>query len=686
MAGAATTLTLVGVITAAATVLAAPNCDATGTFTSWCAIDRIGNETRANNYTDHGQLRPAVAALVGSATMDYVVTWQSELQDGSAEGVYAAVFEGTTGRVKVPEFLVNTGTTNLSQSRPAVAGTSDGGFVIVWQSLHAAPSTNDEGVFSKLYRASGAVARATSYVNTLRLHGQTDPAVAASDAGGFMVVWTSAFQDGSLEGVYARVHGTNGAPTTAEIRVNQFVSGSQRHPAVAALSGGRGYVVAWESHGQNTHTSGSSLIFARVFDVSGNALSGEIAVDAAPSGGNSAYPAVAGIQHAEYSFVVAWERTSGSAAATGEHLHARVFNAQYAATNTTEIDVATTRTGSQRAATVAALPDGDFIVGWQSEHEASEEGVYAQLFHLHHAGQRKQLGETQLNAETLHGQTRPRLAVIGQDANATYLMAAWQSDFQDGSVKGVYKQRLRYGLPTQPATCDEEVISYYGAEPSNCVVMSNCRANLCRCILGRSAAEPSGNHSDWRCMANSTATAQALKSLRCDAQRQCFTAYRQCVEVAAYIVGAPDATGIGTECRTWGRLLREATRQASTPGWFAGSTLRQSCAATACQMYSQAPTRCSFIVDGGPDDTVNAVCTAPPPIAEIAAAAATTAAPGGGSGSGPGAGGTPAPASGGTPTPPRAPTGPSTSPASTARWHLAAAASVAVGALLLILA
>src|SRR5512143_3986766 len=89
----------------------------------------FGPETLGNTTTERDQAYPQIAALKDGG---YVVTWQSDNQDGSVWGIYAQRYDASGAKVG-GETLVNT-TTAGTQVNPHVAALSDGGYVISWQS------------------------------------------------------------------------------------------------------------------------------------------------------------------------------------------------------------------------------------------------------------------------------------------------------------------------------------------------------------------------------------------------------------------------------------------------------------------------------------------------------------------------------------------------------------------------
>ena len=79
-----------------------------------------------------------------------MVTWQSNNQDGDSLGVFGQRYD-VTGAPVDSEFQVNTHTQS-SQSEPSVAALSDGGFVVTWQSEDQDGS--DGGIFARIFSVS----------------------------------------------------------------------------------------------------------------------------------------------------------------------------------------------------------------------------------------------------------------------------------------------------------------------------------------------------------------------------------------------------------------------------------------------------------------------------------------------------------------------------------------------------
>jgi hypothetical protein len=253
----------------------------------------LGSEFQVNQYTTGFQTLPAVAL---DADGDFVVVWQSHLQDGSYAGVFGRRF-ASTGAPLAGELQVNSFTTGY-QAGPAVAPDADGDFVIVWEGEGEADSS---GVFARRFNAPGVPQAGEFLVNTYTSSNQARPDVSMSGNGAFVVIWQSEGQDGSNEGVFGRRFNAAGSPLAAEFRVNSQTMFAQRNPVVGVDDEGD-LVVAWESVGGQD--GGSTGVFAQRFDSVGVAVAGEFQVNLRTVNAQT-YPAVGVDQNGD--FVVVWQ-------------------------------------------------------------------------------------------------------------------------------------------------------------------------------------------------------------------------------------------------------------------------------------------------------------------------------------------------------------------------------------------
>ena len=211
-------------------------------------------EFRVNTYTTNDQMYPAIAGLINGG---FAVTWAGDGQDGSGYGIYGERYDAS-GVAQGAEFQVNTYTTN-DQYNSAIAGLTNGGFVVTWQSDQ---DGSGYGVYGQRYDASGVAQGGEFRVNTYTTSFQYVPAIAALTDGGFVVTWRSDAQDGSYYGVYAQRYDGSGVAQGVEFRVNTYTTSNQWNAAVAALSTG-GFVVTWESYLQDGSYDG---VYAQRYD------------------------------------------------------------------------------------------------------------------------------------------------------------------------------------------------------------------------------------------------------------------------------------------------------------------------------------------------------------------------------------------------------------------------------------
>src|SRR5439155_1436123 len=136
------------------------------------------------------------------------------------------------------------------QNYPSVAALSDGSFVVVWTSW--TEDRGHAGVYGQRYSAPGAPVGGEFRVNSFRHGTQALPCVAGLSDGGFVVAWTSRYQDGNGSGIYGQrySHNTPVDPVGGEFRVNTYTASDQDESSVTGLSNGE-FVVVWQSWNQD---------------------------------------------------------------------------------------------------------------------------------------------------------------------------------------------------------------------------------------------------------------------------------------------------------------------------------------------------------------------------------------------------------------------------------------------------
>ena len=140
--------------------------------------------------------------------------------------------------------------TTGSQQAASVAVNASGTFLVAWQS--AGQDGNGDAVVARAYNSAGAALGSEFLVNQSTAGNQNEAAVAALSTGNFVVAWRGAAQDGSGDGVRARLIAAAGAATGAEFAVNAATAGNQNGVSLAADAQGN-FIAAWQSEIGRAH-------------------------------------------------------------------------------------------------------------------------------------------------------------------------------------------------------------------------------------------------------------------------------------------------------------------------------------------------------------------------------------------------------------------------------------------------
>ncbi|KAJ3433856.1 hypothetical protein M0812_22825 [Anaeramoeba flamelloides] len=228
---------------------------------------RIGNEFQVNNYTSFYQNNPQVAIFSND---DFIITWHSNLQDGSGSGIYAQVFSGVDNSRIGNEFRVNSYTTN-DQNNPQVAIFSNDDFIITWQSYDQDGSGS--GIYAQVFNGSDNSKIGNEFqVNNYTTNDQNNPQVAIFSNDNFILTWQSDLQDGSGSGIYAQIfNGSDVSKIGNEFQANNYTTNDQNNPQVAIFSNDN-FILAWQSYNGNGSDSG---IYAQIFNGTNNSKIGK---------------------------------------------------------------------------------------------------------------------------------------------------------------------------------------------------------------------------------------------------------------------------------------------------------------------------------------------------------------------------------------------------------------------------
>ncbi len=201
---------------------------------------------------------------------------------------------------------------------------------------------------------------AEQLVNTYGTSDQIDPAIAAFDDGGYIVVWVSNGQDGSGYGLYGQRYNTDGSTNGSEFLVTSETTDSETNPSVATFSDG-GFVVAWQDQTSGVY----AWTEARVFNADGTPATSEFQVSPGVDGDNEGYqPTVVTLSSTD--FAVVWANEIGG---TTYEIAGQIYD----------------RTGSTVGAqfTVGSLLSGSGLFGAQTEVTKLNDGGFAVVWRTH---------------------------------------------------------------------------------------------------------------------------------------------------------------------------------------------------------------------------------------------------------------------------------------------------------------
>ena len=382
-------------------------------------------EVQANVELVAEQLDPDVAV---NHLDQFLLVWESKDQDGDNYGVFGRLF-GADGAPVGPELQLNTYTQGIQQD-PSVAALADGRFVVAWTSDVQPPDGSSEGIFARLVGTDGQLDGDEIPVNAYVWGIQQRPSVAATDAG-FVVAWDGqgSGEDNTKE-IWCRPFDPDGVPTDGQTRINaggeDAIEAEQRSVSIASLGGGA--IAAWASKDQDGNGWG---IFGRRLGADCTKLGSELQVNAAHSG-NQDLPAVAVLDSGV--FLGAFEGNIDGGV-DGAGIGARRFSGTGTALGT-DVLVNTTLGGDQEAPCVAAA-GGGYVVAWQSNgQDGHSKGVYVQRLSTIgvHAGL-----ETQANVHWDKEQQAPACAGFSDGS----FVIAWEgADDQDGDKWGIFWRRF----------------------------------------------------------------------------------------------------------------------------------------------------------------------------------------------------------------------------------------------------
>ena len=333
-----------------------------------------------------------------------------------------------TPEIEAPGFatderFVNSFQTN-TQEDSSVAALSDGGYVIVWESLDQdAPST--WGIYGQRYDANGGRVGGEILINTTVAGSQNDPEVVGLTGGGFAVVWRGSASDGASHFLRGQVYDVNGASVGGEFVVEGSSGFDGRQPHLIALDTG-GFAVAYS--GRQADFLGN--VFLTTFGPTGGPALAEVPVSATANQGETEID----LDQLSNGNLVVTFRQSGVDFTTD--VFARIYSPALVPI-TGEFQVNTSLTSSQTDPRVAALTTGGFVVTWTTQDSDADGSSFAVMAQRFDASGNPVGEEFLVNEPSISAQYESD--VIGLDGGAFAIIYRDDSG-SDGSGSGVLVQ------------------------------------------------------------------------------------------------------------------------------------------------------------------------------------------------------------------------------------------------------
>jgi hypothetical protein len=375
-------------------------------------------EFQVNTQTTYTQTYADVA-MNGAGR--FVVVWRSYRHDGDSGGIFGRCFDPNCEPLG-DEFQINT-TTSGDQTKPSVAMSVKGDFVVAWEG----PGISQEDIFAQMFDPNGQPVSGGFQVNSYTDSRQRFPKIAINEAGTFVVVWESERLAAGTSVISCRLYDANGLAVGEEFEVN--IMSDCRYPDVAIDTNGN-FAVVWMQDKNN------NSIISRLYNTDGTARTEPFKINSV-SFRSITSPSIA--MNDSGHFAVAWDGDPNRA--SEDDIHARLYDP-----NGTPICeqfvVNTTCDGPQQDPRIDLNNNQDFVIVWNSETDSdvNKKDIFVQRFNQ--LGQPIG-GELQINSFVEGEQKYPAIA-IGQEGKS---VVVWQSDKQDGSHYGIFGQMV----PKAPA-------------------------------------------------------------------------------------------------------------------------------------------------------------------------------------------------------------------------------------------
>ncbi|WP_165671585.1 Ig-like domain-containing protein [Metapseudomonas otitidis] len=437
---------------------------------------KIGAEQLVNQRNINNQDSPQIVALADGGFLIAFESYQASSLDNSEDGIFARRYNAD-GAAQTDEFLVNQ-TTSGAQRSPKALSLPDGGYIIAWTSAQGGSSImhrvydannqpvgneqvikaggashqtggaemalfensdwyitvwcggdgNGNGVLGQLRKIDGSTAGPVLTLNTTRDASQQFPDVITLKDGSFVAFWDS--NDSKANGSDIRaahyrfnpVSGESSLIGNSDFIVNRYTAGKQYKPVGVALEDG-GYMLIWGSEGGD---GDGSAIYAQRFDANSQKVGHEFLVNPSTWGNQGSGWDDIDLENIldatlmeDGNIFVTWHSDKIDPDGYGIEGVTLDIDAGFYS----EFIVNTSTKDQQTWSTTTALPNGGFVVAWQSNSGGSDD-VKAQLYDA--AGM--PIGnEFLVNVVTAEYQGRPSVITL---SDGTFVVGyhSWEND------------------------------------------------------------------------------------------------------------------------------------------------------------------------------------------------------------------------------------------------------------------
>ncbi|WP_299978761.1 Ig-like domain-containing protein [uncultured Pseudoteredinibacter sp.] len=299
--------------------------------------------------------------VIGLDDGGFVLTWQSENQDGDKLGIYARKYNAE-GIAVSDEILINDFTNN-NQSLAEITAIEGGGFAITWMS--DGQDGSGLGIFMKIYDDQGNAITSDIQVADSSFSHQANPSISSLNNGNIVVAWQD-HNNGEAGAIKAAIYSSKGELIQGNLDVSSSAS-AQQWPYVSTLNDG-GFAVSW--HENNEH--GESAVMIQSFDENGTALNDEASFIANATAGEQAE--IAGLE--DGNILVSW--VSDDDDNTGVYYSIVSPSGEVLVEQTL---VNQNQAGQQVESHTLSLKDGGYLITWVEVNEDGELlGVHGQQF------------------------------------------------------------------------------------------------------------------------------------------------------------------------------------------------------------------------------------------------------------------------------------------------------------------